>query len=834
MRWLRNCQTKYVSETLRDLRFALRQLVDQPRFSIILLLTLALGIGAGLAVFSMANSALLRPLPGIAAADRIVSFGRVQANDSFDNMSYPDYLDYRDRNRTLSGIAAHCGASMAFRRGPNATAERVLGDVVTGNYFDVLGVKPAGGRLIGPGDDRSDAAPVAVASYGFWRRSLNSDPGVIGASVTLNGHPFTIVGVAAREFSGTLIGQPFDLWTPLSTVRQSIPRLSQTILDSRNAGWLNIFGRLKPGVDRRRAEVEMKTIAGQLAAAYPATNQDRTVALIPGVGLFPDDRAELDRLLGVLSAAVGLLLLVACVNAAGLFLVRGWRRQREIALRLALGAGRPRILRQLLTEAMLIALIAGALGLLLSAWAAKLMAAVPPGSVLHNLDVSVDARVMIFAALASAIVGILFALAPAIRSLPLDVIEALKDGGRAGFRRSTLQRGLVIVQVTSSFLLLSAAGLLTRDLYHIVTANPGYETHSLAMGSVDLITQGYSSDRGIALYRQLMDRLPQLPGVDSAALAGSVPPVEWPGRVSIFYPGQEPPPDLFRAREMELGMRVDINRISPDYFRTLGIGLVSGRDFTRHDDDATPAVAIVNRSLASELWPGENAIGKRISAPGPEDRLRPLEVIGVAADTRSRALTTAAVPLLYLPLLQNYDGRTFLVMRTKSDPGLAVLGITETLQSIDKDLALYGARTMTEHVARSLWQQRMAAAWVAAFGVMALALAAIGLYGLMAQSTTRRTREIGIRIALGAGRGEVMGLVMREGLTLAGAGFAVAVPLSMGLTGVLRKLIPGLTGGDVSSFLLAALLLAVVMAAACWIPAHRAARVDPIEALRSE
>jgi macrolide transport system ATP-binding/permease protein len=824
-----------VSETLRDLRYALRQLVDQPRFSIILLLTLALGIGAGLAVFSVANSALLRPLPGVSAPDRLVSFERVQANDSFDNMGYPDYLDYRDRNRTLSGIAAHCGASMVFRRGTNATAERVLGDVVTGNYFDVLGVKPAVGRLIGPGDDRSDAAPVAVASYSFWRRSLNNDPSVIGASVTLNGHPFTIVGVAAREFSGTLIGQPFDLWTPLSTVRQSIPRLGQTILDSRNAGWLNIFGRLKPGVDRRQAEVEMETIAGQLAAAYPATNQDRTVALIPGIGLSPDDRADLDRLLGVLSAAVGLLLLIACVNAAGLFLVRGWRRQREIALRLALGAGRPRIVRQLLTEAILIALIAGALGLLLSAWAAKLIAAVPPGSVLHNLDVTVDASVLAFAALASAIVGIAFALVPAIRSMPLDVIEALKDGGRgAGFRRSTLQRGLVMIQVMSSFLLLSAAGLLARDLYQIVTANPGYETHDLAMGSVDLITQGYSPDRGIALYRQLMDRLPQLPGVESAALAGTVPPVEWPGRVSIFYPGQEPPPDLFRAREMELGMRVDINRISPDYFRTLGIGLVSGRDFTRHDDDAAPAVAIVNRRLASELWPGENAIGKRISAPGPEERLRPLEVIGVAADTRSRALTTAAVPLLYLPLLQNYDGRSFLVTRTKSDPGPAILGITETLQSIDKDLALYGARTMTEHVARSLWQQRLAAAWVAAFGVMALALAAIGLYGLMAQSMVQRTREIGIRIALGAGRGEVMGLVMREGLTLAGAGFAIAVPLSMGLTGVLRKLIPGLTGGDVSSFLLAAMLLAVVMLAACWIPAHRASRVDPIEALRSE
>ncbi len=832
---MQNCQTKPVSELLYDLRYGLRQLVNQPRFSIILLLTLALGIGAGLAVFSVVNSALLRPLPAIAAPDRIVSFGRIQANDSFDNMGYPDYLDYRDRNRTLSGLAAHCGASMVFRGGPIANAERVVGDVVSGSYFDVLGVKPASGRLLGPADDHADAAPVAVASYSFWRRSLNSDPGVIGAPVTVNGHAFTLVGVAAPEFAGTLIGEPFDLWTPLATVGQSIPRLTPTILDSRSAGWLNVFGRLKPGVDRRHAEAEMKTLAGQLAAAYPATNQNRSVALIPGIGLFPDDRAELDRLLGVLSAAVGLLLLIACVNAAGLFLVRGWRRQREIALRLALGAGRPRIVRQLLTEAMLIAFMAGALGLLLSAWAAKLMATVPPGSVLHQLDVTVDARVLIFAVVASAIAGIVFALAPAIRSLPRDVVEALKDGGRgAGFRRSSLQRSLVVVQVTSSFLLLSAAGLLARDLYRVVTANPGYETHNLAMGSVDLITQGYSPDRGMALYRQLMDRLPQLPGVESAALARSVPPVEWPGRVSIFYPGQEPPPELFRAREMELGMRVDINLVSPGYFRTLGIGLLDGRDFTRHDDDATPAVAIVNRSLASELWPGENAIGKRISAPGPGERLRPLEVIAVAADTRSRALTTAAVRLLYLPLLQNYDGRAYLVTRTKSDPSPAILAITEALQASDKDLALYGARTMTEHVARSLWQRRMAAAWVAAFGVMALALAAIGLYGLMAQSTVLRTREIGIRMALGAGRGEVMGLVVREGMTLAGAGLAIAIPLSIGLTGALRKLIPGLGGGDATSFLPPALLLVFVMLAACWIPAHRAARVDPIEALRSE
>ena len=819
---------------LSDLRYGLRQLRTQPGFAAVAVFTLALGIAAVSAVFSVGNSALLRPLPGIATPERLVSFYRLQSNDSFDNMSYPDYLDYRDRNQTVSGVAAHCGASMVLRQ---RVAGRVVGDVVTGNYFQVLGVKPALGRLLTPADDSPAAPPAVVLSYGLWQRRFGADPSAVGSTATLNGHSFAIVGVAAKDFSGTLTGQTFDLWVPLSTVAQSIPRLSEGILSSRNAGWLEIFARLRPDASLQGAEAEMKTVAARLAAAYPVTNEGRSVALIPGVGLYPDDRAEVHRLLAVLAAAVALVLLIACTNAAGLFLVRASRRQREMALRTALGASRGRLVHQLLAEGILIALVAGMAGVFVAQWAAGWMAALRPGSVLRSLDVHVDYRVLGFTLAASVVAGMAAALAPAARSLPLDLVTPLKNGSAGGgFRRSRLQRSLVVVQVILSFVLLSGAGLLLRDLHRIATASPGYETNNLAMGSIDLVIQGYPEQRGQALYRQLIERLPRLPGVVSAALASSVPPTEWPGRVSIFQPGQVPPMELLRGREMELGLRVDINRVSPDYFRTLGIGLLAGRDFTEHDDAGAPQVVIVNRSLAEHLWPGQSAIGKRIAFPTVEGPQRPplVEVIGVAADTKSRALTTGAVEVMYIPVLQQYNGRTFLLARTRSDPAAAIGAMEEALHSIDKDLALYLPETMGEHVAQSLWLQRMATAWVAAFSILAMVLAAVGLYGAMAQSVAQRTREVGIRMALGAAPGAVAGLVVRDGMRLALPGLLIGVPLATQLTALLGKWIPGMSGGDAVSQAAAAAILILVALAACWMPALRAARVQPSDSLKME
>jgi predicted permease len=816
-----------------DFRYGLRILARNPGFTTVAVLTLALGIGANTAVFSVLNAVLLRPLPGIADPSRLVAFYRSQKADAFDTMGYPDYADYRDRNQSLSGLAAHSPAALSFSY---ATAERVRGDAVSGNYFEVLGVKPALGRLLLPEDDSGSRA-VAVLSYGLWQRKFGGDPNVMGARIALNGFPFTIVGVARKEFSGTVTGGSFDLWVPLSTQPQTMPRLSAGILRDRSAGWLWVFGRLKPGVGFQEAEAEMKTIAGQLAQEYPMSNAGRSINLVRGVGLYPDAREEVSGLLGLLSAAVALLLLIACANVAGLFMVRASGRQREIAVRLAVGAGRGRIIRQLLAEGILLSLIAGALGLFLSGWVTELILSFRlPAMGFRRLDVGVDGRVLGFTMVASVTIGLLFALMPAVQSLRLDLTGALKNGAPGGgFRRSRWRTALVVAQVAVSFILLAGAGLLLRSLYRIVTSDPGFETRNIAMTSIDLTVHRYSEERGEALYRRLLERLSAVPGVASASLAWTVPPQDLSGRASIFFPGQEPPQDVLRLKEFEIGLRVDIDPIAPHYFRTLGIPLIAGRDFTEQDRVGAPGVVILSRKLAEWLWPGQTSVGKRISWPtlhGPPRA--PVEVIGVAADTKYRTLTGEAPLLMYAPVLQNYDGRITVVVRTAGDPRGAIADLQRVLSDADKDLAGFAPQTMSEHIAESLWQQRMAASWIGAFSLMALIVAAVGLYAVIAQSVAQRTREVGIRMALGAAPGSVAGLVVREGILLAVAGLVIGVPVALGFAGVVRRSVAGVSDMEPVSFAGIALLLAAVMLAACWVPAHRAARVNPIEALRCE
>jgi len=820
--------------TLEDLRYALRRLTLNPGFTAIAVLTLALGIGGSAAVFSVVNAALLRPLPGIAHPKRLVGLYRVIKTEAFGPSGYPNYVDFRDRSHSFAGLAAHSGTPLSFRYG---APELVRGDLVTGNYFQVLGTRPALGRLFAPEDDRAEQGhSVAVLSYGLWQRELGGARNVLGFQVMLNGYPFTVVGVAEREFTGTMLGDAFDIWVPLASQPQTLSRLSAGIMQDRAAGWLNVFGRLRSGVPFEQARAEIKTIAAQLARDYPETNGSRSADLVPGIGLYPEDRADMSRLMGLLSAAVGLLLLIACANVAGLFLAGALRRHREIAMRLAVGAGRRRIARQLLTEGLLLSLFGGALGLLLSAWAAELMAAIRTSSTLRHLDVHLDGPVLLFTLLISLMTGTLLALLPAWRGLPSDLTAALKEGAPgAGFRPSRARPALVVMQVGMGFLLVSAATLLARDLRRIVTSDPGYETHNVAMASLDLNIQRYPESRGLTVYRRLLERLPAIPGALSASLAGTVPPIEFPGRVSIFYPGQEPPQEVLRHGEMEQGLRVDINRIGPDYFRTLGIRLLRGRDFALRDGPSDRGVAIVNQRLAERLWPAQDPVGKRIAWPsivGPPRA--PLEVVGVAADTRSRSLVSAAPLLIYLPLLQNYDGRARIIVRTASDPRAALAGIARAVESIDKDVAVFGADTMDRYIAESLWQQRTAAGWIGTFSLLALALAAVGLYGVIAQSVAQRSREVAIRIALGAVPRSITGLVLRDAMRLAVAGLALGAAAALALAAVLRSSLTAGSAQDALSFLAAALLLVAVMLAASWIPARRAARVDPVAALRSE
>ena len=822
-----------MSTLLQDIRYAARLLARQPGFTLVAVLTLALGIGATTAIFSLINAVLLRPLPGIQNPEQLVTLQRLQNDNRFLSFGYPDYLDYRDQSQSFSGLAAHSGTPLSFNQG---ITERIRGDLVTGNYFSLLGVKAARGRLILPDDDRAGAPPVVVLSYAFWQRAFGSDESVMGQTVPLNGHSFTVVGVADQDFGGTWTGQPFDLWLPLAWQPQAIPRMSPGTLQSRASGWIGIFGRLKTGVPLEQARAELQAIARQLAQSYPDTNEHRGVDLFAGLGLDPDDRASLGKFLGLLLAAVALLLLIACSNVANLLLVRALTRRREIAVRLALGAGRVRLIRQLVTEGALLSLLAGIVGLVLAPWTASLLLAFQqPVFTLRELDLTPDARVLTFTLLVSVLTGILFALAPAWQASKTDLVTSLKEGAPAASRRTGLQSSLVVSQVALSLVLLIGAGLVVRTMRAVLTLDRGFETRNLLLLSLDLSIQGYSEPQGVAFFEQLQARLEKLPGVHSVSLAKTVPPNDWSDRISIFQEGQAIPPQEFRqGHEFEIGLRIDANHIAPRYFATLGIPLIRGRDFTPQDRANTPWVAIVSEKLAQRLWPGQDAIGKRIVWPPWEGPPRVLEVVGVARDTRYRSLLAEPPLLLYFPVLQYYDGRATLVLRTVTEAASFLPAIRAEVAALDKNLPVFAVKTMTEQMGSSLWQQRMAAGLIGSFGALALLLTAIGLAGVLADSVAQRTHEIGIRMALGARPADVLTLILGQGLRLALLGVAAGLAAAFVLTRFLSTLLFGVSATDPLTFASVTLLLAAVALLACYLPARRASRVEPLVALRYE
>jgi predicted permease len=818
----------------QDIRYAARLLTKSKSFTALAVLALAFGIGANTAIFSLMHAVLLRPLPGVEAPDQLVAFERVQGGRSYDSFSYPDYFDHRDRNHAFAGLAAHVGTPLSFA---GNTTERVRGDVVTGNYFAVLGAKPALGRLLQPEDDETVGAhPVAVISHGLWQRAFGSDPSIVGQSINLNGYNFIIVGVVAKEFLGTSAGTSFDVWLPMAMQPQAIPRMTADILQDRSAGWVAIFGRLKSGIALPQAQAEINTISGQLAQAYPETNRERGAALVARLGLTSSDRASFSRFLGLLLVAVALLLLIACGNVATLLMVRATARRREIAIRLALGASRSRLIRQLLTEGVMLSLLAGALGLLLATWMADLILAFQqPAYGLRGLATGLDVNVLGFTLALSLLTGILFGLAPALQASKPELVSSLKDGTPAGgFHKSRLQSWLVAFQVGLSLVLLIGAGLAVRTMQKIVAIDSGFDISNRLLMSLDLSIQGYSQEAGCAFYEQLIRRLESTPGVISTSFAKTVPPNDWSDRTSVFYEGQEPPPQALRGSE-ELGIRTDANRIAPRYFQTLNIALLQGRDFTEADRAGAHGVAIVNQALAEKLWPGESPIGKRLAAPFVNGPHRPpVEIVGLVKDTRYRTLLAAAPPVLYLPVLQAYDGRTTLVIHATGEPAAIINTVRNEVAQVAKNLPLFAVKSMSEQVATTLWQQRMAASLIGIFGGLALALAAIGLYGVIAHSVTQRTREIGIRMALGADYRKIVGLVVRQGLRLALIGTTLGLAAALALTRLMSSLLYEVSATDSLTFIIASVVLIAVASLASYIPARRAAKVDPMIALRHE
>jgi predicted permease len=824
-----------MAETLfQDIRYALRGLRKNPGFAIVCILTLALGIGANAAMFTVINAVLLRPVPGVANPGGLVILERLQKNNPDFAFAYPDYLDYRDQSQSFTGLAARCRAALTLTHG---TTERITGELVSGNYFSVLGVNHAVGRLIAPEDVQTEGAePVAVLSYGIWQRDFGANPEITGRSVQLNGRNFTVIGVAAREFAGTTVGSPTDVWVPLTMQPAAMPSMSQGVLRNRNAGWIEIFGRMKRDVRLADARSELQLIAGRLAAAYPESNEHRSVDVIPSFGIDPDDRAALEKFFGLLIGSVGILLLISCSNVVNLLLSRADSRRREIAVRLALGAGRGRLVRQLLTEGLLLSLLAGALGLLLAPWAGQLILAFrQPLYALHNVDTTPDVRVLAFALLVAIVTGVLFSLAPAWQSSKPDLVVTLKENTPGAGRRSRLRGVLVSSQVALSLVLLIVAGVTVRRMQEIVNRNPGFSTSHILMMSVSPGIAGFSEAEGERFYEALVARVAQVPRVASVSLAATIPPLDWSSRVSIFYEGQAPPLDYYRGHEFEVGLRVDLNTVAPSYFRTMGIPLLQGRDFSERDHAGGPLVAIVSHRLAQQLWPNANAVGKRIEWPSWEGAPRPpLEIVGVAADARYRSLLADAPLLLYVPESQNYDGTQTLVVHTAANPEDLAGAVRSAVNSLDRSLPVFAVKTMSEQVGDSLWQPRMAAGIVGSFSVFALLLAAVGLYAVVSQWMGQRTREIGIRMALGAKPADVMHLTLSYGAKLAVWGIAVGILFAAALSRFVSALLFGTSQADVLTTAAVAALLLLVAMMACYVPARRAMRVDPIIALRHE
>ncbi len=809
-----------------DLRYAVRQLVRRPVFTIVALLTMALGVGANSAIFSIVNAVLLRPLP-VEAPEELVDIYTLDGDETFMNPhDYPDYVAIRQDVETFVGVVAYAADFVSMTVGTES--EVLFGESVSGNYFEVFGIPAARGRVFQGGTDDVPGAAVAVISDGLWKRHYGADPNVIGKTITLRGLPFEIVGVAPDWFKGVWVGFNVEVWIPASAVTYFDPTRSG--LEVRSGRNYLVKGRLQPGVTHEQAQARMDLMAAQLGAAFPETNADRTFHVIPSsdVRLHPNIDGTMVPVAALLMTVVGLLLLIVCSNLANLLIARALSRRREIAIRLAVGAGRGRLIRQLLTESLLLAVAGGALGLLL-AWGitTAIVRFQPPIMISLSLDLGLDATVLAFTFGIAVLAGLLFGLVPALQATNPQLVPALKDlpstiGSR--YRRFGLRNVLVVVQVAISMVLLVGAGLFVRSLISAQKIDPGFEGESAAIVTVAPGLTGWDQARRDEVLNLLLERARVLPGVESAAMASRLPLGAAIQTNEIYPVGVEV--------NLESPPSVDIARVSPDYFQTLGVPLLEGRDFSESDDaDASPVV-IVSEATARRHWPGESPIGKTLRLGDPEGPIS--MVVGVARDTKVRTLGEAPRPYVYEPWMQGNRGFMSLVVRTSGDPGPLLPVLQREVRAIDPALPVMELKTMSEHLGLMLFAPRMGGILLAVFGGLAALLATVGLYGVVAYTAARRTREVGIRVSVGARPTDVIRLMIGQGATLVAIGAAVGLALAFVATRPLGSMLYGVSVSDPLTFGGVALLLVGVGVAATLIPALRASRLDPVKALRYE
>jgi predicted permease len=835
---------------LQDLKYGVRMLAKNPGYAAVVVLCLALGIGANTAIFTLINAVMLKSLP-VEKPDELVLFGEgrmagtsvidgIPSPGPWELVSYPLYKEYRDDNQVFQGVCAFQSneARLNLRiGGTGAPEEPVFGKVVSGNYFSVLGVKAAAGRTLTSEDDAlAGAHPVAVISYGYWQRRFSRDPSVVGSVIDISGIPFTIVGITAPGFFGeTLESNPADIWAPITMESQVL--LEPSRLDSRGNFWLHVIGRLKPGVTSQQAQAAVTTHFQQYLlqmAGSSVTSDDRRdlagirIDLTPGGKGVSQLRRRYSEPLKILMVLVGLVLLIACANVANLLLARATARQKEISLRCALGASRSRMIRQMLTESIVLAILGGLVGLLLAGWGTSLLVYLVSRGSYIPLSISPDARILGFTLLVSLLTGMLFGLAPAVRAARTDLSTTLKEGARSVVGHGTrfsLTKGLVIVQVALCLLMLVGGGLFVRTLQKLESQDLGFNRENVLLVGISPRMAGYKPEQLPSLYRQILERVGSIPGVKSTSLAlyglvsGSA------RRETISVQGYTPKP----REETDAQMNI----VGPGYIETAGMTLLAGRGIEVQDTETSAKVAVINEALAHYYFGNQNPVGKRL-AIGEAKHAADFGVVGVVKDAKYTRLREASPPMLFIPVFQNPDYMNDLQVRTIGDPTSVAADVRKTLNDIDSKLNPRRVITLSQQVDDALSQERLVAQLSTAFGGLALLLACVGLYGVMAYAVTRRTNEIGIRMALGAGAGNVLWMVLRETLLLVGVGLAIGIPAALASTRLIASQLFDLSPYDPLTLSVSSLLLIAVAALAGFIPARRASRVDPMVALRYE
>src|SRR5262245_14464871 len=821
--WLR-MHVRRIEMITQDIRYGWRLMVRKPAFALVAVLTLGLGIGANVTMFSWTQIMLQRQVRGVSDGGRLVALNGTTRSRIDLSISYPDFVDLRQRRPdSVEDLIAFTLAPMSLRTN-GGDPQRTFGQLVSGNFFSALGVRPALGRAFLSEEDRTpNGHPVVVFSDSFWRRRFGGDPSIVGRTVILNGVAYTVIGIAPPDFRGTEPYLNLDLWVPMAM--QPSVTSGGNRLGVRGNSWLEVMVRLKPGATIGRAQADFDVIARNLADTYP---DDKGRGLkVSELWRAPSSGGP--AVIGVMiiqQSVACVVLLIACANVANLLLARAASRQRETAVRLTLGASRTRLVQQLLTESTLLALAGGLCGIVMSYWTKDLVRLfVPPAPLPIEMNPALDLPVVVFALVMAGASVVAFGLVPAVQGSMSSVGASLKESAgqlTASPRRARIRQTLVVAQVALSLMLLVSAGLFLRTLQNAQALDPGFSTRTGLLASIDLLPAGYDAARGRVFFRDLLARVRELPGVEAASVATKVP-LGFGGNsdMGVSIDGYTPAPNE--------EISIYYNRVGSDYLKTMGITVVAGRDFTDLDTTDRPDVVMVNETVVRRYFSGRNPIGGRIRLGN-----RTLEVVGVARDGKYSSITEAPRSFMYMPVQQWYRADTVLHVKSSVDPGTLVPRLHEVLRALDSNVPLFDVRTIAEQLSIAIFIQRMVASLLGAFGALALLLATVGLYGVIAAVAAQRTPEIGMRMALGATRRDIVAMIVRQGLSLTLTGVAIGWIAALGATRLFKSLLVGVSATDAPSFAVTTILLVTVAMAAAYLPARRAARIDPLQALRNE